>query len=265
VNIQGYATDEGSFIQGIAVAGPFLGKHHLLAYRENNGNGIRVLWDGQGVSLPYSQAGVELSLSKGSDHFPSKDVLMKVFGKEWSRGVVGQALDMWMHSSIFAFKLPEKVEVFMMFDSFSPTHRIRKSVQVMVKMPPKGSHGGWCGDFNGIANDDFTANYKDPVPANQNWFKYAPDLPKGRSLLSVDVHRNVSRPELLCEGDAHMNDAAVQEVIQACAHLMDADIRDACIQDICTDRRGAALEAADDIAIFKAMKSSELMECEPKR
>jgi len=263
VQIQGYATDVGSWMQGVAVGGSFLRGHKLLAYRDGrDGNGrggtIRVFWDGQEGSQSFPEW-VQFQEDKGSNHLPSEAVLRKVFGKNFCRSCLDKTLKAWRNSNIYTFKLPGEVEIFIQMDTFSATSSMRKSVAVLVKMPPKGSHGGWCGNFNGIADDD--SILKDQLkPPDENWFARAPDLPTKRPLLLMNVSREASGTGAPCEG------AAVQEILQACAHIAEADIRNACIEDICTDRRfGAALDAADEVAIMQAMHQGEPQQCEPIR
>lgn len=266
VQIQGYATDVGSWMQGVAVGGTFLKGHKLLAYRDGRGgsNAIRVFWDGREGSGSFP-AWVQFHEEKGSNHLPSEAVLRKVFGDNFCRSCLEKTLSAWRNSIIYTFKLPGKVEIFMMMDTFSATSSMRKSVAVLVKMPPKGFHGGWCGNFNGNAGDDSTAKDQ-KAPPDENWFARAPDLPKKGRFLLMDVSRNATETRTPCEGEADMNEAEIQEILQACAHIAGADIRNACIEDICTDRRfGAALDAADEVAIMQAMHQGEPQECEPIR
>lgn len=269
MNIQGYATEQGSWIQGVAIRGDFLAGHKVLAYRDGrNGaqpGGIRVFWDDQEVlmgSTSFEFYDVKMHRDTGSKHLPSEEVLRKIFTKPFSRHSIGKVLGAWTRSSIYSIKLPQKVEVFLIVDTFGPTASIRKSIQVLINMPPKGTHGGWCGNFNGNENDESNSPHMEAVPSNQNWFAQAPDLPgPRRGGLLIDVPRNASGTGSLCQDEASVNQAA-----EDCAHLREADIRRACIEDICTARGAdAAMEAADEIAIMAAMKGEEPKECEPDK
>jgi len=266
IQIQGYAVEEGSWSQGIAVSGSLLENNKLLAYRDSS-NTIRIFWNGQEGAHHAPEELVRFHRESGSKHLPSAAVLKKIFAKGFCSSCLGRVMTAWRNSNIYTFKLPGKVEIYMLIDTFSPTSNMRKSVAVLIKMPPKGGHGGWCGNFNGQAGDDRVGVGPDQgaVPASENWFRGAADLPRTGRLLLMNMG-NASEARAICEGKANMSEAAIQQVVQACAHIAEPKIRQGCIEDICTEPGfEGALEAADELAIMQGIMSDTPNECEPAR
>lgn len=265
VKIQGLHTDEGAWMQGVAVGGPFLGNHKLVAYRDprDRKDGIiRIVCDGMDATGSCFNGMAEVNIDTGRNHLPDRETLHKVFKGSFASGPTRTALDQWLNSQIVTIKLPENVEIFMIMDTFSPMHTMRKSVQVIIKMPPKGAHGGWCGNFNGEANDDRSSTYMEEVQGRENWFARAPDLPRRRLLL---MQTNSSRTDPICAGQPDMTEEGIRAVESACEHIADPDIRSGCIEDMCTTGDATALEAADDIAIVKVMNAAGVKQCEVMR
>jgi len=251
VKIQGYATDRGSWIQGVAVGGPFLGSSKLVAYRRGENGDMNVRWNGQEIlktdNSKFEQSGAKLYRSRGLANMPPEGLLKSVFGKRWFASQLDTVMKMWKESITYTFKLPSKVEIYMVFCKMLGT----PSVQVLVKMPPNGEHGGWCGNFNGDKGDEGRSNYMGALKQSENWFT-------GGSLLLMDVQRN--RTDTLCK-EKSLDIAATD----ACDHIKEEDIRSACIADICTSRQfSPALTAADEIAIMKGLGAGTSKECEPK-
>lgn len=254
VRIQGYATGNGNWIQGVAVSGPFMNGHKLLAWRDTS-SGINVLWDGapqlrsQGSKFTVpGMAGVELQRNSGSDFIPSEEELKKIFGKaadskNWFQ--LDQALRRWREKrDVYKLKLPDRVEVWLI----SSTLPGAGAAEIIIKMPPQDRQGGWCGNFNGKKEDDESAGDLTAVPENE-------DLFKERNIKMAEAGP-VSTVTNTCGGEA----LAMSK--HACAHLLEAGVREACIVDVCTTKQlELATNAADDVAIMKGLLGAGEKKC----
>jgi len=243
VKIQGYAIGDGNWIQGVAVSGPFMQGHKLLAWRDTN-SGIQVLWDGQKkLGSPFSKfsaPGVSLERDSGSDFIPSEDQLRKIFGnaaanKNWFQ--LHDALRSWREKrDVYKLKLPDRVEIWMISSSLPGPG----AAEIIIKMPPQEGQGGYCGNFNGKKEDDEQADFRQAVPPSEDLFK--------SRLMSLAQAGQNSTVRSDCDGET------LAMAQHACAHLLDEGVREACMVDVCaTKRLELATNAADDVAIMKGL------------
>merc|ERR1719253_735610 len=137
-----------------------------------------IKWDGQRILQkgpdatfsPQPGSGIQFVLSTGGTHLPSKDVMHKACKRSSYMRQKGKydnvkrnlCLDAWRKTDIYTFRLPHKVEIFVM----APIS-FMNMVQLFIKMPPQFNQTGFCGNFNGKAEDDIPApecsHIKDPV------------------------------------------------------------------------------------------------------
>merc|ERR1719331_2944681 len=117
-----------------------------------------IKWDGQIILQtgpdakfsPQPGSGIQFVRSTGGTHLPSKAVMDKACKKHTKFvGYTQICLDAWKTTDVYTFRLPMKVEIFVI----APSQRL-PTVQLLIKMPPQYNQSGFCGNFNGKAEDD---------------------------------------------------------------------------------------------------------------
>jgi len=255
IKIQGYATGNGNWIQGVAVHGPFMGAHKLRAWRSGS-SGIKVDFDGkaqltsQGSSYKDLNGKVELHRNMGKDFIPSEEELRKIFGiaagsKNWYQ--LDQALRSWKEKrDVFRLKLPYKVEIWLVSSSLPGAG----AAEIIIKMPPQAQQGGWCGNANGKKEDDQNVEWLSALDPNDDEFG---------GMMSMSQTEQNDTAATPCAGEA------LSMSLDACAHLLDSSMREACIVDACVTKEvELAATSADDVAIMKGILSSGNKECVKK-
>jgi len=232
-------------LMGIAFGGPFMQGHTLALHKEEDEGPILTAFDGQRI------------LNGSVDEFHLPGVLDAWRAESWQDGLHNSDvlalrtrakfdIGPWPNrftgapaGGLFLLRLPGRVEVTLTGVDF---------ISAVVSMPPQqGGQGGYCGNFNGNADDD--AEPVAPswdraigpdllgVPDSENLFlsatasllgvaadRGAPAVaspPRAQSLLDVQ-HKLTECPE----------DLRLQAE-QACAQLLDARIRQDCVFDAC--------------------------------
>lgn len=254
IHIQGHATGTGSWVQGVAVGGPFLGSHRVTAVRNPNNHGLMTVhWDGEQVltspSSSFSALGGKVNLHRevGNTHLPDEADLKKIFAmadkeKNWYQ--LETVMKAWRESKeIYTFQLPSKVEIHIVWSRLPG----EQTAEILIKMPPQASQGGWCGNFN---------DKKDTSKSDHNAVNPGEDLFKRSGLVMAMAADEANDPQeavdaaSMSSGPCKAEARAMAE--HACGHLNDLVIREDCVQDICKSRHiEKAMNAADDIAIMK--------------
>jgi len=296
VKIQGISAQKTAWTAGLAVGGSFLQGHTLLAYLDpaqalkplshwtkvkdhwKSNKDMIIKWDGQIILQtgpdakfsPQPGSGIQFVRSTGGTHLPSKAVMDKAC-KVATHGEAHvrrqNCLEAWKTTDIYTFRLPMKVEIFVI----APSQRLF-TVQLLIKMPPQYNQSGFCGNFNGKAEDDNPPGCTVGTVCNPRkspgYFVEELDSLFSQESLSQKSHQKSSlmeSPENYsatgdCVGEAF------SKASDACSHLIDPGIRDGCIQDICTSGEvDKAMAAADEIAVIKAIQQDigTMKECEP--
>jgi hypothetical protein len=285
------ALSEPQWFGGMAVSGSFMENHVLMAY---NGFGVKgrqtasgiVTWDGKeilnrdGVLRPAR--GVELIRKRGHQ-FKPEELHEYFLGRN---EIIRNVLKNWEKTTVYHFKLPDNVEVLLIFlsnqdDSMVVTINGENKVlrgnpgaEALIKMPSQGQQEGWCGNSNGNKVDDST-----------RFSLYSPFL--GEERLSHRVQRLSSRDNLfikagldkpvlmqtmgnssamgrhsakggqiprLTNGDIPCHVDQLEKVKAACGHVKNEMIRQACISDACTTgQTEVAVLNADEVSVMMAM------------
>jgi hypothetical protein len=265
IDIQGYASGAGSWIQGVAVAGSAMNGNTLVAYRDaSNWNTMKVLWNDKSVleseGSEFKQDGVELYRVVGNKYLPAQQELEKIFeipDKEKNWYDLGRTIESWKtHRNVYTFKLPGKLEIYMIWSRQTG----EAAAEVLIKMPPQVGQGGWCGNFNGKKGDDQGARDRGPIDPRDDLFKKAGiSLVESEAVVAAPRVRNSTTTPAPCAGETR----AVAEM--GCEHIKEDDIRESCIVDVCTTKHlEVSMRAADDVAIMKQVQSVGNKKCETK-
>lgn len=268
IKIQGAAATPDSWMKGIAVSGPFIGNHKLVAFKHPNGqDDIKVTFDGQDILAgndrfegPMGIKGKRGSARQIMDELPD-EMLKKIWAiaagsKNWFQ--LHDAKQRWMQfTKIYSFNLPERVEILIVTSRLGGGH----ATEIVIKMPPQSGQSGWCGNFNGNANDDNQRALHVKVKPEDNYFAEAMlGLPEERAWAyenDMQAYENPpKKPE--CEGESR----AMAE--HACGHLKDKAFREGCVMDICmTHHIEWSEQIADAAAITKAHYGTMKKKCVP--
>jgi len=256
VQIQGYAEGGASKMRGIAVGGELLSGHVLLV--TGNAGSAKVLWDGTEIltedDTEHIEAGAKLYRQTQSEHLPTEEEIRELDGQHnWWESNVGTGLGGngaqtgWTNpkmNRVYSFLLPQSVEIFVTgYDE----------LEVLIKMPKQAEQGGWCGNFNGNADDDqetpgkindkkAKGTFLDALPADEDLF-----LAAGISLIAdaTEAHRK-SDLETRCP------DRIQKKAKKNCAHIPEKILRKGCVMDAClTHDVNWATHAADNMEILE--------------
>lgn len=244
VQIQGIATGAYSRTKCIAAGGKFLGGKVLEACYDRGGK-YKVLFDSVEVltenGATHSAPGVQLYVNRGSNFMPTKQDLGEL--GENQKDILTRVLNRWRNSRVYTFQLPGNVDISIVQHD---------STEVLIKMPPQAGQDGWCGNFNGDANDDpgRTPSSPKPVDASEDLFKNFGGAGEVISLLLEDE----SESDL----EACPN-ATLAKAEQACSHLADSALKDACIFDIClTNEVDFGEEAAVNMELIGVLQGKDV-------
>jgi hypothetical protein len=240
-----------------------------------------VTWDGKeilkkdGVYRPAS--GIQLSRKKGNQFLS----IVKASGLFKTRLCADGAcaggdrsdaqnlagvLKTLSKTSVYQFKLPDNVEVIVIFvdnDGLSTdlgngkTEYAPPGAEVLIRMPPQQEQDGWCGNFNGKRGD-----YSNGVHSGARRRKIvnnADDLflkagiggPQLMQLSGKSAAKgNYSAESRSCDAEL------LEKAKSACDHLAQDQIRESCISDACTTGRvEASVLNADDMSVMMAIGS----------
>lgn len=263
VKIQGMATGDGSWMQGVAVSGDFMGGDVLIAYRDpDNWGQFRTLWNGKDIlttqgSETHPKEGVDLHRRSGSDYLPDREMMKAIFdvaGREKNFFNSDEQLGKWQAANnVYTFQLPRKVEIVTTLSTLPGD----PAAQVLVKMPKQDYQGGWCGDFNGNKNDDGTSKNAGlgPLEKAEDLFEQA-GIRMSLMQRAGPVGGNSSEAPSDCVGGAR------EMAENVCAHVLDVEIRKDCIFDVCaTGRVPGAVDGADNAIIIRAIEGASSQQC----
>mmetsp|Transcript_32775 Transcript_32775/g.107926 ORF Transcript_32775/g.107926 Transcript_32775/m.107926 type:complete len:553 (+) Transcript_32775:70-1728(+) len=272
--IQGLSkTNTGNFM-GFAVGGPFMRNHTLAVYNSGltgdatgklkvmlDGREILNQWDEKGNAefeepfLLWAARRTEWDVSM-HDH----DVLSIKPSINWAVGPWPKRFQQAPKGGLYYFKLPNEVEITLSGVDY---------MSAVIKMAPQQGQSGYCGNFNGVAEDEF----EPPVPGSvakvlvpawnkavgegleqvhdaDNLFKLAsPELAASVPLVQQASALQVGPEDPMvspCK-DGH----ALDEAEQACVSIPDTDLRAACIADFCLIEKASAV---DDAAMAGVME-----------
>mmetsp|Transcript_32766 Transcript_32766/g.107878 ORF Transcript_32766/g.107878 Transcript_32766/m.107878 type:complete len:545 (+) Transcript_32766:139-1773(+) len=272
--IQGLSkTNTGNFM-GFAVGGPFMHNRTLVVYNSSltgdatgklkvmlDGREILNQWDEKGNAefeepfLLWAARRTEWDVSM-HDH----DVLSIKPSINWAVGPWPKRFQQAPKGGLYYFKLPNEVEITLSGVDY---------MSAVIKMAPQQGQSGYCGNFNGVAEDEF----EPPVPGSvakvlvpawnkavgegleqvhdaDNLFKLAsPELAASVPLVQQASALQVGPEDPMvspCK-DGH----ALDEAEQACVSIPDTDLRAACIADFCLIEKASAV---DDAAMAGVME-----------
>lgn len=260
IEIQGLSSGGDSWMQGVAITGGFLNGNSLIAVKDpSSGGGFKVLWNGDQIlrsegDSAHPMEHVQLYRNKAAQYLPTDDEFRKVFGvagkKNWFQG--GQVMRQWKgNKDVFSFALPKNVQIFLTVSQLPGAG----AAEILIKMPPQGAQGGWCGNFNGNKGDDQSGTDSlGPLGDQENLFKK-----HGISALQIDDISALQMARTTSPCAPGTQDMAES----ACEHIQDEHFRAACITDICTSGDvETSLEAADDIGIMSIIGDEKKCECD---
>lgn len=244
VQIQGIATGGVSRTKCIAAGGAFLGGKVLEACYSN---GVyKVLFDGVEVltenGAAHSAPGVQLYVNSGSSFMPTKQDLGEL--GENQKAVLSKVLARWRHNRVYTFQLPGNVDISIVQHD---------STEVLIKMPPQAGQDGWCGNFNGVKDDDpsqGSSQHPQPVSASDDLFKHFGGADKVISLLLKD------EPASDLEACPNVTLARAE---QACSHIADLPLQRACMDDICaTNDVDFGEDAAGNMELLGVLQGKDI-------
>jgi len=255
--VQGLARTAYGNLMGIAVGGTFMENHTLVIYNSTMDDGspktgLTVLFDGQPILANLDDKGnaefefpLLLWAARRSDFSPSvhdREILDMSPGIEWDVGSWASRFSDAPAAGIFVLKFPMGVELTVTGVDF---------MSAVVKMPRLGAQSGYCGNFDGNADDEF-----DPPPEGSVPPLLVPvsGRPKGEGLEPVSDDSNLflrfPSTEALVRrkgegvGEAGRAEASLQacsedqltEAKGKCQEIRDVGMWRACLEDYCLQR-----------------------------
>mmetsp|Transcript_20748 Transcript_20748/g.58377 ORF Transcript_20748/g.58377 Transcript_20748/m.58377 type:complete len:1037 (-) Transcript_20748:75-3185(-) len=241
--LQALSKDPNGKLQAIAVGGPFMQGHKLIV-RKTGPETLEATFDGKMI------------LQQAVDMFSKPNIVTAYRGMSWNatmhNGDVlkvhtehGFEFGAWPErflrrpvGGIYLFKLPGDVEITLTGSAF---------MSVVIIMPPQsGGQAGYCGNFNGLAADDFTpvspswnrpaGEYLDAVGPSESLFR------EGEGVLSIEGQSpgpaSELDPDSVLEG---CSEALQAEARERCQAISDSRMHQDCIFDACAG--GLASEA----------------------
>mmetsp|Transcript_23732 Transcript_23732/g.62543 ORF Transcript_23732/g.62543 Transcript_23732/m.62543 type:complete len:612 (-) Transcript_23732:229-2064(-) len=257
--IQAVSRDSTGNFVGMAISGPFMKDHKLIVYNMTDGGPLRVTYDGKRVlngaeedevDIPNTVHGWRKRDWNGSMH-DSKILELRTEMK-FDIGPFPERFLGSPEGGLFLFRFPGYVEITITGVDF---------MSAVITMPPQDSQSGYCGNFNGEANDDFSAVVPswntpigeglDAVAESENLFQDSEIL----GLLASDAKIHKSKPRTLrsmakrvelCQSPDFKAQAE-----QACAHVSDQRMHADCVFDICE---------TGDLAAAQGTLAAEIMQ-----
>jgi len=209
---------------------------------------IVVSWDGKKIlesdGTIEPARGVELSRGKEFVKIKDSDLNQDVL----KMSNMGAGHSWYNHDTVYHFKLPGNVEVL-------TTLKWLRAVG-FIKMPPQSGQDGWCGNFDGKPEDNgkdrFNQNQFNVAPSDDLFLKEAglgqPRLMQIESDSAADGTQNATARYHGCDAPGQL-----EKAMSACAHLLQAQIYEACIMDVCeTGETKAAVQAAEETSMMMA-------------
>merc|ERR1719247_174442 len=279
VHVQGFVMGAKSWTKGVAVGGPFLDGHSLVAAGEEktgaNTNGFKVYWDGKEIlnqdGVLHPAPGVELHREKGTQQMPTTEEFKDAVDRKdkYWKDQLAKVINYWKGRTVYTFRLPQKVEVFV---------TLRDAVEILIKAPKQGTQGGWCGNANGDDLDDRFDKLD-----KSSWEERGLNVVKSSENLFTlsGVHSFVQKTATGTTG-TEQDDEEIAEYVgtseedgveptcppvlhakaeKACAHIPEELIRGGCIIDIClTDDVSAAIHAADGVEVMEILEGQGIPE-----
>lgn len=290
VMIQGHSHGGGGRIVGIQMRGAWLGNHILRAEKQGNSHSHNaqfvVTWDNRRILTRSTETqtpmgGVVLKRMPKNTMTPKENEVKKMAPKGKDKYFINQLnrITKGGHGGSFYFKLPHGVELF-----FSGAD----GMVLLIKIPRIPNMAGYCGNWNGNANDDFPKNdgpQKALMKDGQGWPSKRPrpaprtaaslrrryrslslfgvSLSEPADSLADELGETVKEPESSDDAlDVEMTNCTVEAMKKAeqhCHHLPDITLRNDCILDFClsgdtesTDENGETI--FDDSAMALMMK-----------
>jgi len=265
--IQGLAMHATGDFMGFAVGGPFLLGHTLVVYNGGLKNSsamgeLRVLFDGQPILADVDE--------KGNAEFQEPFILWAARRAEWTPSLHEKAVldldpdfdfDFGPWADRFEKAPADGVYLFRLAKDVVITVTSADFMSLVLKMKPEADgQSGFCGNFNGDADDDFepappgsvppslapawnraVGEDLEQVPDAANLFKLS-NLSADISLLAATVssmRRQVREQSMrLCMEDR------VGEAHRACSHILDWRVQAACVTDVCATGRASTSAAS---------------------
>mmetsp|Transcript_81189 Transcript_81189/g.188599 ORF Transcript_81189/g.188599 Transcript_81189/m.188599 type:complete len:350 (+) Transcript_81189:1-1050(+) len=242
---------------GFAVGGPFMQGHTVLLVKDNETAVPKALFDGVPI------------LTKAVDEFDEPGVVQAHRTQDWDPNVhnsriltirtemkfaiVDEFKDRFLGvppGGIFVFNLPGGTEVTVTGVDFMS--------MVIAMAPSSGTQGGYCGNFNGIPDDDFEAvapswnkplgTLLGPVLDEENLFRRSPET-RSLLLLADPRHPKKQKPQQLTE--VLKNCPGKFKAWQVCKAVKDSRMRLDCIVDVCLTK---------DLNVARDVIEAELLE-----
>jgi len=262
VHIQGMSIGKYGMQRGIAIGGPFMKDHKLIAFLEGKADvmalqesvhPIKVAWDGKEILTQDGDVVKEQDICELHRHPPQTMLLEdeqidKLDGnhKWWHKNFKSR----WQSTvqSVYHFKCAQNVEIFLASHS---------NLEVVIKMPPQENQAGYCGNFNGNPEDDvrYSADGKptaagemlDAPKDNEDLFKDFGSLdgvefkPNWKTSSMIQVVRNETCSEELKKKAEHF-----------CHQIPEKSLHGGCIYDVCATK---STSVAVDAFIMEIMKT----------
>lgn len=259
--MQAYSAMSTGNLMGIAVGGPFLDGHSLILYNSTEG-GLRVLYDGQPI--------LEDQDEDGNAEFEAPFVLWAARRSDWDLSIHDQSI-LEIHQPVnfsvatwpgrfqgdplgglFLFRLPQGIEI-------TATGVDFMSAVIKMYAQPEGQ-SGFCGNFNGIPDDEFVPAPEGSVPPllAPAWnVPVGPGLGQVEDAANLFLRNNLTAtfvsprkppPAALAQLgttplSAKCTEERMRQAEEDCSGFLDLFMWKACICDVCLTGKGAAAHA----------------------
>lgn len=260
VHIQGMSISKYGMQRGIAIGGPFLKGHNLVAFLEGKadvsalGNAfpIKVAWDGKEVLTKDGDVVKQQGICE-LHRYPPQTMLLddeetdKLDGNHqwWHKDFKNR----WKTSvhSVYRFKCAENVEIFL------ASHQ---NLEVIIKMPKQEGQAGYCGNFNGNPRDDSKqseGSYAKAIGEMLEAPKESEDLFKAFGKIDdLEFKPNWKTSSMI----QPLAPETCPEELKAkaehfCHQIPEKSLHTGCVYDICTTNQTSASIAAFIMEIMK--------------
>lgn len=261
--IQGLAKTTWGNLMGVAVGGPFMQNHSLVIYNSTLDpnaprQGLTVLFDGQPIlANPDAQGNAEFESpfllwgARRTEWTPSlhdRTILDMDVAIDWDFGPWSERFSNSPVGGIYLFKFPMGIELTVTGQDF---------LSAVIKMYHSEPQTGYCGNFDGIADDEFEPPAEgsvppllvpawgrpigeglDPVPEAQNLFLLSNS---SATLVRMVVEGGSLQPDKKGGIPQQCSEELMAEAQTQCSDIRDLIMWQACVIDYCLQRNTAVV------------------------